>query len=78
MPVNPDFTPRLMKAKAAAHYLGISPSKLRALALPVRRAGGNLLYERADLDAWADALPYDGPQEGTDDCNAADTAWNVS
>lgn len=52
------FPPRLMQAKAAAHYLGISPSKLRSLGLPARQDGGNVLYDRADLDAWADQLPY--------------------
>lgn len=54
------FPPRLMKAKAAAHYLGLSETKLRALNLPCKRDGGNVLFDRADLDAWADGLPYDG------------------
>lgn len=49
-----------MKAKAAAHYLGISETKLRGLNLPSKKDGANVLYDRADLDAWADALPYDG------------------
>jgi hypothetical protein len=52
------FPPRLMKAKAAAHYLGYSESKLRALALPCKEDGGNVMYDKADLDAYADALPY--------------------
>lgn len=52
------FPPRLMQAKAAAHYLGVSASKLRELDLPCRVDGGNKLYDRADLDAYADALPY--------------------
>lgn len=54
------FPPRLMQTKAAAYYLGVSESKLRGLNLPHRRDGGNVLYDRADLDAWADGLPYDG------------------
>lgn len=57
------FPPRLMQIKAAAHYLGISPTKLRSLGLPCKRDGGNALYDRADLDAWADRLPYDGREE---------------
>lgn len=57
------FPPRLMQAKAAAHYLGISPTKLRAIGLPCKRDGGNVLYDRSDLDAWADGLPYDGIKE---------------
>lgn len=56
------MTPRLFPPRAAAEYLGISPSKLRMLDLPRRRSGGNVLYDRADLDHWADALPYEGTQ----------------
>ncbi len=52
------FPPRLMQAKAAAHYLGVSASKFRGLDLPCRVDGGNVLYDRSDLDAWADRLPY--------------------
>lgn len=57
------FPPRLMQAKAAAHYIGVSPSKLRTLSLPCKRDGGNVLYDVRDLDAYADALPYDGKKE---------------
>jgi len=57
------FPPRLLKAKDAAHYLSVSPSKLRGLGLPCKRQGGNVFYDRHDLDAWADALPYDGQGE---------------
>lgn len=57
-----------MQAKAAAHYLGVSPSKLRSLDLPCKRDGGNVLFDRADLDAYADRLPYDG--EGENSCDA--------
>lgn len=66
------FPPRLMQAKAAAHYLGISESKLRGLKLPSKPVGGNVLYDRADLDAWADALPYDRIGEtGKSTCEGA-------
>lgn len=65
------FPPRLMQAKAAAHYLGVSPSKLRTLDLPCKRDGGNVLYDRADLDAWADTLPYDASENGENSCDAA-------
>jgi len=57
----PAFHPRLMQAKAAAHYLGISASKLRTLPIAAKAMGGNVVYERADLDAWADNLPYIAP-----------------
>lgn len=52
------FPPRLMQAKAAAHYLGVSTTKFRNLNLPCKDDGGNVFYDRADLDAWADGLPY--------------------
>lgn len=57
------FPPRLMQLKAAAHYLGMSESKLRGLPLPCKRDGGNILYDRLDLDAYADGLPYNGVRE---------------
>lgn len=60
--------PRLMKAPDAAAYLGISASKLRGL--PIRRKvdGGNLLYDRLDLDAYASSLPYEG-DSGFNSCD---------
>jgi hypothetical protein len=48
-----------MKTAAAAHYLGLSASKLRTLDLPCKREGGNVLYDIRDLDAFADRLPYE-------------------
>lgn len=64
------FPPRLMQIKAAAHYLGVSPSKLRSLGLPCKRDGGNALYDRADLDAYADRLPYEaGAAEESNSCD---------
>lgn len=66
--MKPTFTPRLMQATAAAHYLGVSPSKLRSMNLPRKEMGGNMVYERADLDAVADALPYEG-QTGGNKCD---------
>lgn len=52
-----------MQAKAAAHYLGVSQTKFRGLNLPCKGDGGNVLYDRADLDAWADGLPYREAEE---------------
>jgi hypothetical protein len=57
------FPPRLMQAKAAAYYLGVSTSKFRGLDLPCRIDGGNKLYDIADLDAYADNLPYNKQPE---------------
>lgn len=56
----PHFTPRLMPAPEAAHYLGVSASTLRTLALPRRMLGAKRLYDVMDLDAYASALPVEG------------------
>lgn len=58
----PDITPRLMPAPVAAAYLGVSESTLRSLCIPRKALGHKRLYERADLDAYADALPYDSQE----------------
>lgn len=60
MPVTLDFPPRLMPAPQAAHYLGVSTSKLASLPIPRKVEGGKRLYDRRDLDTYADALPYEG------------------
>lgn len=49
-------TPRLLPAPQAAYYLGISPSKLATLSLPRKKLDGKLLYDRIELDAFADSL----------------------
>ncbi len=64
----PHFAPRLFDSHEAAHYLGISPSKLRTLSLPRKVANGKRLYERSDLDEYADSLPYEG--SGGSECDA--------
>lgn len=60
--------PRLLKISQAAVYLGISPSKLITLPIPRRMAGKNRLYDRLDLDEWADNLPYE-QNNGTNTCD---------
>ena len=52
------YPPRGMKADAAAAYLGISKSKFLTLPIIPREHGGNVLYDRLDLDAWFERLPY--------------------
>jgi hypothetical protein len=54
------FTPRLLPAPQAAHYLGVSESKLRELKLPRKVLDGKRLYDRIDLDAYADGLAIEG------------------
>lgn len=61
------FSPRLMKTSQAAQYIGVSATKLRELPIPAKRDGGNILYDRIDLDAHADNLPYDGQEENSCD-----------
>lgn len=61
-----DFAPRLMPAPLAAHYIGVSESTLRALGLRRRELGGKRLYDKADLDRFADSLRYEGG--GSDTC----------
>lgn len=56
MTVTRDFAPRLMPAPQAAHYLGVSETTLRGLEIPRRELGGKRLYDRLDLDAFADSL----------------------
>ncbi len=62
MPVTRDFTPRLMPAPQAAHYLGVSESTLRTIDLPRKTVGAKKMYDKFDLDQWVDTLPYDNKQ----------------
>lgn len=81
MPLTKDFAPRLLPAPQAAHYLGVSHSKLLTLSIPRRELGGKRVYDRSDLDAFADELPYEAVQkqssEGEDSCDKADQAFGV-
>lgn len=52
------FIPRMMQARAASDYLGMSETKLRESKIPTKIDGGNVWYDVRDLDAWADAVPY--------------------
>ncbi|KPU83974.1 hypothetical protein JI58_06580 [Marinosulfonomonas sp. PRT-SC04] len=75
MPAHRDFPPRLMPAPVAAHYLGVSESMLRTLGIPRRELGAKRVYDKADLDAHADNLPYEGQPEDIN-CKEADEAFN--
>jgi len=65
------FVPRLLSAPQAAAYLSISESKLLTLDIPRKELGAKRLYERQDLDDYADRLPYTGKTGG----NTCDEAW---
>lgn len=51
----PDW-PRLMREAMAAAYLGISASMLREHGPASKHLGRCALWDRHDLDRWADAL----------------------
>ena len=60
----PDW-PRLMAEPMAAHYLSLSVTTLRADGPTPKRQGKRVLYDRRDLDRWADRLagqPLDDPE----------------
>lgn len=68
MAVTREYAPRLMPCPQAAHYLGVSESTLRGLSIPRRELRGKRLYDKADLDAFADALHYEA--KGVNSCDA--------
>lgn len=68
MPAHRDFPPRLMPSPQAAHYIGVSESTLRNLHIPRRELGSKRVYDKADLDAYADNLPYEGDMGEIDTC----------
>lgn len=63
----PILLPALLTESGAATYLGISPSKLRELALPRRKLGRKRLYDRRDLETYVDSLPYEGEESHPDE-----------
>lgn len=68
------FQPRLMSAPEAARYLGLSETSLRGLGLPRRELGRRRLYDRYDLEAFANSLSYDAETldtagEDQDECD---------
>lgn len=61
----PDW-PRLMDIQLAAAYLSRSPTVIRDRGPEPKRDGRSVLYDRKDLDRWADRLgdqPLDAPEE---------------
>lgn len=64
---HPILLPGLLREASAAAFLGISESKLRTLRLPRRKLGSKRLYDRRDLEAYIDSLPYEGEDQEGDD-----------
>lgn len=69
----PLLLPRLLPSKSAAIYIGVSESKLRLLNIPRKELDGKRLYDRLDLDAYADGLSYEGEARG----NSCDGRFGV-
>ena len=70
------FIPRLLKAPYAAVYLGVSETTFRAWVKsgdvpPPREKGDNVMWDRRDLDDFADSLPQRGMPANDDWVNAA-------
>ena len=60
-----DFTPRLMPRTAAARYVGVSVGTLDKLEIPRKLVRQKPKYDKFDLDAYIDDLPYEGGVEQT-------------
>ena len=65
------FTPALMGKGDAAFYLGVSASTLRTLNIPRKALGKRRLYDRRDLDAFRNALPYEDENREEESCDKA-------
>ena len=65
------FTPALMGEGAAAFYLGVSASTLRTLKIPRKALGKRRLYDRRDLDAFSEGLPYEDENKAVVSCDTA-------
>lgn len=61
--------PRLLHASAAAAYAGVSVNTLRKLPVQRRMVRSKPLYDIRDLDAYIDELPYEGEQQGANQCD---------
>ena len=70
-----EIEPRLLRRERAAQYLDISPNSFDKLVrdgvLPSpKKLESFKVWDRSDLDALADALPYQGSE------SVADTTWD--
>jgi len=59
--------PRLMRPELAAAYIDVSAPTLRALPIRRQRIGGAVLYDRLDLDHYADTLAKGSAERSVDD-----------
>ncbi len=73
----PDW-PRLMGERLAAAYLGIGASTLREHGPRPRKFGARTLYDRRDLDRWADALDGQPLDQADREAEADEVAARVA
>jgi len=69
---NQALSKRLFRVAEAAHYLGISARTIynglgvkseNPFPVPHKRRGKMILFEKEDLDKFADSIPYAGGRE---------------
>jgi hypothetical protein len=65
------FQPALMGEGDAAFYIGVSAGTLRKLHIPRKVLGSRRLYDRRDLDAFRDGLPYEDENREVKSCDSA-------
>ena len=66
------FVPRGLSRTDAARYVGVGPTLFDEMVRdgrmpPPRRVNTRVLWDRAELDVFFDALPCDAPAEQCDD-----------
>lgn len=76
-------SPRLLGARDAAFYLGVSESTMRSMskdgAAPApKRIGRRLVWDREDLDAFAEELPYEGEGNQSKEVQECDKAFGCA
>jgi hypothetical protein len=71
----PDW-PRLLSVDLAASYVGLGVTAFEGLGLPARRVGRRKLYDRNDLDRWADRLDGQPVEEGDEGAESKATERN--
>lgn len=66
------YPPRLMGLQDAAHYLGIGKTMLLDRGPKAKRLGTRVLWDRVDLDRWADRLGEQPLEDPDDEAEAKD------
>lgn len=72
-----DFPPRLMSAPSAARYIGVSESTLSKLDIRRKELRAKRMYDKADLDAYVDSLPYEGAIDDDEAIQSCDSVFGI-